>query len=182
MSALDLPQFWWRVEVDTKGGVISCVQVDEERKGTSRVRYVRARSKSQATADAREWHERHKRYQSISAKRLAKRRRDAGQCRKCPEPICEESGYLCKMHLDMHREAKRRHWRGESTPRVAADPVKLKEEHLASHRRHARLGERLPEILAKYRELDGEASPFLFWLEREIEVREVQPMRLVRTG
>lgn len=180
MSVPDVPVFWWRVEIDARGGVVSCARVDEERAGTARVAYVRGKTETEvARIAAREWHERHKRYQSISAKRLAQKRLQAGLCRHCDDAICEESTRLCKRHLEDHREYNRRHRRGESTPRVPADAVALREQHLADHRLRARLGEQLPELLRKYDELDGAPTAFRFWLEREIASREVTPLRLV---
>lgn len=177
-----LPEYWWRVEVDSTGEIVSCEQVEEEKRGTTRVSYVWGSSRVEAVQRARDWHKRHLRYQSESAKRLASKRRAAGQCRHCERPICPDSRYVCSEHLEKRREWNRRHRHGETTPRVPANSVKLKEEHDAHHRLYARLTEQLPELLRMYDELDGKPTAFRHWLQREIEAREERPaLHLVRT-
>jgi len=179
----DLPEYWWRVEVDSAGEIISCEQVDDAKIGTARVAYVWGKSRADIVEKAKAWHKRHRRYQRISGKRLAAKRKKAGLCRHCDKPICPESTYACREHLEKHREANRRYRNGETTPRVPADSVALRAKQLAQFRMRARLSEQLPELLRKYDELDGTASPFRSWLEREIAARDGAPLlRLVRTG
>lgn len=173
------PYHWWRVEVDEKGGIVSCEQVDAEKEGTSRVTYVRARTRDDVINRAKGWHTRHLEYQRVSAKRLAARRKAQGQCRYCESPICEESGFMCERHLISMREAKRRHARGESKPRTRANSTALYQQQLADHRRRTRLNEQLPQIRAKYMALDGAPGIFLDWLDNEIAARESPMLRLV---
>lgn len=177
-----LPEFWWRIEVDEAGAIINCVQVEAEKRGSARVVYIRGKSPTDARKNAAEWHARHRRYQSVSQKRLAAKRNAAGKCKCCDRAICPESTVLCKEHLEKRREYNRRHRNGEATPRVRADSVELHSRHLADHRIRTRMTEQLPELLRIYDELDGVNTGFRQWLMREIAVREVGTLRLVKSA
>jgi hypothetical protein len=167
---------WWRVEVNAKGDVTGCTNVEGSLKRTARVLYVQATTKVEACAEAKRWYERKLAKQREINRRNEARRKAAGKCRSCRNPLAPNSVRFCAAHLEKGREYQRRFYSGEAPPRQPVDPLAVHEREKALRRRKSMMRVSLIVILQNFDRLDGRMhSPFRQWLVLEIGARgEVQ--------
>lgn len=163
---------WWRVELDKTGKVKRCTEVEASEKGTRTVRFVEAMTRDEAKSFAESWYERRKAYvRKSDAKRFAERKANK-QCLRCKTTVGPESTVLCSAHFEQQKTYHHRHRNGLAEQR---EPVKAEDAHarrLAYQRKRYNLAVQLPDVLAKYDELDGRTSPFRSWLLSQLIMAE----------
>lgn len=158
---------WFRIELDNTGAILSCEETGAALRNGRYVRYVEADTKAAACSFAKQWYENRKEWRRKSDKKLQQGRRAAGLCRSCPQPVCGDSVRFCQRHLDMNKAHQRRWAKGETTPVAPVDPTVARDRELArmrDKRRERRVALTPRQVLSKYDELDGRASPFRSWL------------------
>jgi len=167
--------FWWRVEFGSQGAIASCTKVEKTERGTASVRYVRAARRQEAIELAQRWHERRKQNQRASSARLFARRRAAGACIRCGNPLDGASEQLCSVHFAARAEYKQRVKAGLTKPREKGDPVAMHGRELEWQRQRYRMTEQLPDVLERFDSLDGEPdSRFRAWLVEQIAAIEAR--------
>lgn len=163
---------WWRVELDSKGAIVSCTAVLGPTKSTRLLTFVQGETKEQASDNALDWHKRFKAQQLASKQRRDARRREAGLCTYCGLVPAREGKKTCGP-CSKRKYGFERSWRERGcVPKYKpADPVIVRQRYELSHNAtlHA------PSVLKHFDELGPEL--FRRWLLGIIEERRARALR-----
>lgn len=178
--------FWWRVELDKSGAILTCDYVADKGRNGGRVIFVEADTKANACTAAKAWHRRFIEYQRGRSAKYEARNIAAGLCAKCrapkpPERLAKrqcadctarqiarakavKAGLVEKKHKPTDEELVERHARY-----IERAPVRRAASEACAKRR----AKRTVSLVALLELLDKVGpTAFRAWLVTEIEQRQ----------